>query len=84
MCEARLSTLGPFVITTWINDATFRLNLPSHMRLQPVFHSSLLEPCRISSIPNRVVPLPPFVQLADGPKYEVTVILDSKIMQQAL
>ena len=72
--------LGPFVITTQINDATFLLNLPSHMRLHPVFHSSLLEPCYISSIPNRIVPPPPSVQLADGPEYEVADILDSKIM----
>ena len=76
--------IGPFVITTQINDATFRLNLPSHMRLHPVFHSSLLEPCRTSSIPNRVVPPPPFVQLADSPEYEVAAILDSKIMRNKL
>ena len=76
--------LGPFLITARINDATFRLNLPAHMRLHPVFHSSLLEPCRTSSIPNRVVPPPPSIELADGPEYEVAAILDSKIVRNKL
>ena len=76
--------LGPFLITTRINNVTFRLNLLAHMRLHPVFHSSLLEPCRTSSIPNRVVPPPPSVQLVDDPEYEVVAILDSKIVRNKL
>ena len=68
----------------WFNDATFYLNLPAHMRLHLVFHNSLLEPCHTSLIPNRVVPPPPSVQLVDGPEYEVTAILDSKIMRNKL
>ena len=69
--------LGPFLITAHINDVTFHLNLPAHMRLHPVFHSSLLEPCRTSSIP-------PSIQLVDGLEYEVATILDSKIVQNKL
>ena len=76
--------LGPFVIIAGINDTRFRRNLPEHMRLHPVFHSSLLEPCRTSLITNRVVPPPPSVQLADGPEYEVVVILDFKIVHNKL
>jgi hypothetical protein len=60
--------LGPFVITERINDATFRLDLPANLRLHPIFHSSLLEPCHTGSIPNRVVLPPPPLQLADGPE----------------
>ena len=54
------------------------------MRLHPVFHNSLLEPCHTSSIPNRVVPPPPPLQLAEGPEYEVASILDSKIVRNKL
>ena len=36
--------LGPFCINGKINDVTFRLDLPSQLRIHPVFHSSLLEP----------------------------------------
>ena len=76
--------LGPFIITEWVNDATFRIDLPAHLRLHPVFHSSLLEPCHASSIPNRLVPPPPPLQLVDGPEYEVASILDSKIVRNKL
>jgi hypothetical protein len=46
--------LGPFVISAQINDVSYRLDLPPHLRLHLVFHFSLLEPCITSAIPNRV------------------------------
>ena len=51
------------------------------MRIHPVFHVSLLEPWTSSSIPGRVIPPPPPIELADGPEFEVEAILDSKIMR---
>jgi hypothetical protein len=59
---------------------TFRLDL----RLYPVFHCSLLEPCATSTIPNCVVPPPPLVLLADGLEYEVVAILASKIIRNQI
>jgi hypothetical protein len=76
--------LGPFIISHQINDVAFRLDLPPHMHLHPVFHVSLLEPYNASSIPDRVVPPPPPVQLVDGPEFEVKAILDSKIVRKKL
>ena len=76
--------LGPFKISTKINDVAFRLDLPPTLRLHPVFHCSLLEPFTPSTLPDRVVPPPPLVQLADGPEYEVAAILDSKILRNKL
>ena len=76
--------LGTLRIAAQINDVAFRLDLPSHMRLHPVFHCSLLEPCATTTIPHRIVPPPPVVQLADGPEYEVAAILDSKIIRNKL
>ena len=76
--------LGPFRIAAQINDVAFRLDLPSHMRLHPVFHCSLLEPCATTTIPHRIVPPPPVVELVDGPEYEVATILDSKIIRNKL
>ena len=37
-----------------------------------------------SIIPNRITPLPPLIELEDGPKYEVVVILNSKIVRNKL
>ena len=55
------------------------------MRLHPVFHVSLLEPYASNSIPDRVVvPPPPPIELDEGPKYEVKVILDSKVVKNRL
>ena len=76
--------LGSFVISHQVNEVAFRLDLPSHMCLHPVFHVSLLEPWTSSSIPSQVVPPPPPLQLGKGPEYEVEAILDSKVIQNKL
>ena len=49
-----------------------------------MFHSSLLEPYRESTIPGRIPPPPPPIELEDGPEYEVAAILDSKITRNKL
>ena len=65
-------------------SATFRIDLPAHLRLHPVFHCYLLEPFHAISIANRLVPPPPPLQLAHGPQDEVASILDSKIVRNKL
>jgi hypothetical protein len=45
--------LGPFPIVKQINNVSFRLALPSSMKIHPVFHVSLLEPYHKSTIPGR-------------------------------
>ena len=50
------------------------------MFLHLVFHFSLLEPYISTSVLDRVVPPSPAVEFAAGPKYEVDVVFDSKIM----
>uniref|UniRef100_A0AAY4CXQ7 Integrase catalytic domain-containing protein n=1 Tax=Denticeps clupeoides TaxID=299321 RepID=A0AAY4CXQ7_9TELE len=36
--------VGPFVILKQVNPVSFKLQLPSHMKVSPVFHVSLLKP----------------------------------------
>jgi len=38
--------LGPFRVSKQVNEVAYRLNLPSSMKIHPVFHVSLLEPYR--------------------------------------
>ena len=76
--------LGPFRISGKVNDVTFRLDLPPHLRIHPVFHSSLLEPYKANTIPDRVTPPPPPLELDAGPEYEVVVVLDSKFVRNKL
>ena len=52
---------GHYIITGKISDVAFRLDLPPHMHLHPVFHVSLLEPYTTSSIPSRLTIIVVFV-----------------------
>ena len=83
-CKLDYQRFGPYMISGKINDVTFRLDLPPHMHLHPVFHVSLLEPYTTSSIPGRLTSPPPPVEVSDGTEYEVAAILDSKIVRNKL
>ena len=76
--------LGPFTISAQINPVTFKLQLPDSMKVHPVFHVSLLEPHKESSIPGRLQPPPPPVEINDTEEYEVEEILDSKFRRRSL
>ena len=68
-----------------VKDIAYHLDLASHvMSFHLIFHVSLLEPCTSNSIPNKIVSLPALVQLLDGSKYEVEVVMDSKVVRDKL
>jgi len=76
--------LGPFTILERIGTQAYRLQLPSSMKVHPVFHVSLLEPYVPSTIPNRTRPPPPPVIVDSQVEYEVEEILDSKYIRKSL
>ncbi|KAL2086105.1 hypothetical protein ACEWY4_017164 [Coilia grayii] len=77
--------IGPFEILQQVNPVTFKLRLPTHYRIHPTFHVSLLKPYhapyRVSPSPpeSDARPVPPLpLLLDDGPAYSVDAILDSR------
>ena len=71
--------IGPFKITKQINRVAFELNLPSNMKIHPVFHVSLFEKHVASKIPSRTAPPPPPTIINNSLEYEVDKILDSRL-----
>ncbi|KAJ1578391.1 hypothetical protein NDA11_005217 [Ustilago hordei] len=71
--------LGPFSISKVISSHAYRLQLPPSMKIHNVFHVDRLEPYVANTIPNRVQPPPPPVEIESDVEYEVEQILDSKV-----
>ena len=69
---------GPFVITDVLNPLNYRLDLPRHWNIHPVFHASLLVPYHETDTHGPNHPRPP-PDLIDGEEeYEVEAILGHK------
>jgi hypothetical protein len=71
--------LGPFQIIESLNATSFRLQLPTEMKIHPVFHCSLFEPYNPSKIANRRTPPPQPVIVENSTKYVVKKILATRI-----
>ena len=76
--------LGPFPITKRIGTQAYRLELPSSMHVHPVFHVSLLEPHKPSTIPGRSPPPPPPIVVNSEKEFEVEEVLNSKFKRKRL
>ncbi|MBW0471280.1 hypothetical protein O181_010995 [Austropuccinia psidii MF-1] len=76
--------LGPFPILNKVSTPAYHLKFPSQWKfIHPVFHISLLEPVRTSTIPDwHQEPPPPIIIEDEG--WEVSQILDSKIKRGKL
>jgi hypothetical protein len=72
--------LGPYEIIAKVGPLSFTLRLPEHLRaVHPVFHVSQLETATPNTIPNRVQPPPPPIEVDENIEYEISEILDSKL-----
>ncbi|MBW0490026.1 hypothetical protein O181_029741 [Austropuccinia psidii MF-1] len=77
--------LGPFPILKKVSTHAYQINLPSQCKsIHPVFHISLLELVKISTIPNWHQELPPPIIIEEEEEWEVSQILDSKIKRGKL
>ncbi|MBW0557375.1 hypothetical protein O181_097090 [Austropuccinia psidii MF-1] len=77
--------LGPFPILKKVSTHAYHLKLPSQWKsIHPVFHISLLEPVKTSTIPNWHSEPPPPIIIEEEEEWEVSQILDSKLKRGKL
>jgi hypothetical protein len=75
---------GPLSVVKQINNIAFRLELSPSMKIHPIFHVSLLEPYKELSILGRFQVPPPLIEIEGQEKFEVSEILDLRIIQRKL
>jgi len=75
--------IGPYEIVKIISPTAYKLQLPSTLRVHPVFHISLLKRYKTSSpeFPREKCPPPPPVAIPgqEEPEFEVEAILDKRL-----
>ncbi|MBW0561372.1 hypothetical protein O181_101087 [Austropuccinia psidii MF-1] len=77
--------LGTFPILKKVSTHAYHLKLPSQWKsTHPVFHISLLEPVKTSTIPNAHQEPPPPIIIEDKEGWDVSQILDSKLKRRKL
>ncbi|MBW0522633.1 hypothetical protein O181_062348, partial [Austropuccinia psidii MF-1] len=77
--------LGPFPVLKKVSIHAYHLKLPSQWKsIHPVFHISLLEPVKTSTIPNWHQEPPPPIIIEEEEEWEVSQILDSKLKRRKL
>ncbi|MBW0512598.1 hypothetical protein O181_052313 [Austropuccinia psidii MF-1] len=77
--------LGPFEVLKKIGSHAYHLKLPQQWKtVHPVFHVSLLEPVKHSTIPNCHQLPPPPVLVEEQEEWEVAQVLDSKLKRGKL
>lgn len=72
---------GPFQVAAKIGSVAYRLALPSHARIHPVFHVSLLKKFHGTEPANSYLPLP-LSSLPEGPLSQPTAALKRRVVHQ--
>ncbi|MBW0494991.1 hypothetical protein O181_034706 [Austropuccinia psidii MF-1] len=77
--------LASFPILKKVSTNSYHLKLPSQWKsIHPVFHISLLEPVKTSTIPNWHQEPPPLITIEKEEEWEVSQVLDSKLKRRKL
>jgi Chromo (CHRromatin Organisation MOdifier) domain/Integrase core domain len=73
--------LGPYSISAIISTTAYKLDLPTTLRIHPVFHVSMLKLYKESEEFLRATPPPPTIVSGDSKEYEVETILDKRTLK---
>ena len=76
--------VGPYTIIEVISPVSYKLALPSHFRIHPVFHISKLRPYHSSSTFSRQQNdrPPPVINADNQPTWEVERIINHRIIKK--
>ena len=68
-----MKQMGPFRVLEVVGNAklAYKLELPAQMQMHPIFHVSLLEPYRESTLPGCVQATPQPIEVEGELEYEV-------------
>ena len=76
--------LGRFTIKRVVSKYAYELDLPTSMKIHPVFHVSLLEPVAQNPHDGQIPPPAPPVEVEGEEEWEVESILDSRFFRRRL
>ncbi|KAJ1588342.1 hypothetical protein NDA12_006445 [Ustilago hordei] len=69
---------GPYPVQEWVGCRAYQITLPANLRVHDVFHVSMLEPARTSSLPQRAEQ-PTIPSLPDEDlDFEVEALIDKR------
>lgn len=69
--------VGPYEIIEQLGPVTFKLKLPKHVKIHPVFHASKLVKYVEDEVAGRTRKPPPPIRVGDEEEFEVEQIVDS-------
>src|ERR1700761_5004681 len=69
--------MGPFKIIKKVWTSSYKLDLPTSMRIHNTFHISLLELYEDNKFPSQIQTPPPPIEIDGEPEYELEEIIDS-------
>ena len=76
--------MGPFKIIKKVGTSSYKLDLPTSMRMHNTFHISLLEPYENNKFPSQIQTPPPPIEIDREPEYELEEIIDSRLYRNKL
>ena len=69
---------GPYTIVRRVGNSAYELKIPHQWKQHPVFNVTLLRAEKKSTLPGRVHPEPPPLEVEGEDEYEVAEVLDSR------